>query len=103
MSLVCKSLFKSFLVYQGRQTESDVRDGAPGETAIGTGVLELLAYTGITGPLEAKAAFGIKKANCPSVAGTSWKPPYTFVASEVKLEEEPLLQGTPLSGTTLPC
>ncbi len=78
-------------------------DGAPGDTAIGTGVLELLAYTGITGPFGAKAALGIKKANCPSVAGTSWKPPYTFVASEVKLEEDPLLQGTPLRGTTLAC
>lgn len=91
------------MVYQGRHTESEVTEGAPGDTAAGTGVLELLAYTGITGPLGANAALGIKKANCPSVAGTSWNPPYTLVASGDKLDEDPLLQGTPLRGSTLAC
>lgn len=78
-------------------------DGAPGETAAGTGtgVLTLLAYTGITGPLGANAALGMRKANCPSVAGTIWKPPYTLVASEGKLAgEDPPLQGTAFMGRT---
>lgn len=84
-------------LYHGRHTES-VLPGAPGDTAAGTGVLTLLAYTGITGPFGANAAFGIRKANCPSLAGTIWKPPYTFVASDGKLAGEPALQGTPFIG-----
>lgn len=78
-------------------------DGAPGETAAGTGtgVLTLLAYTGITGPFGANAALGMRNANCPSVAGTIWKPPYTLVASEGKLAgEEPPLQETAFMGRT---
>lgn len=88
-----------FLLYQGRQTESELPVGAPGDTAAGTGVLTWFAYTGITGPLGAKAALGMRKANCPSVAGTSWKPPYTLVASGDMLWGEPPLQGR---GITLP-
>lgn len=80
--------------HQGLHTESELPDGAPGDTAAGTGtgVLTLLAYTGITGPFGANAALGMRKANCPSVAGTIWNPPYTLVASEGKLagEDAPL-------------
>lgn len=78
-------------------------DGAPGDTAAGTGtgVPTLFAYTGITGPLGAKAALGMRKANCPSVAGTIWKPPYTLVASEGRFGgEEPPLQDTGFIGRT---
>lgn len=95
-------LFQNFF-HQGRQTESVLPDGAPGETAAGTGtdVPTLLAYTGITGPFGANAALGIRKANCPSVAGTIWKPPYTLVASEGKLAgDEAPLQDTAFMGRT---
>lgn len=68
-------------------------DGAPGETAAGIGVLTLLAYTGITGPLVAKAALGIKNANCPSDAGTIWNPPYNLEASDGKPTADPPLHG----------
>lgn len=90
-------------VHQGRHTESVLPDGAPGETAAGTGtgVPTLLAYTGITGPFGANAALGMRNANCPSVAGTIWKPPYTLVASEGKLAgDEPPLQDTAFMGRT---
>lgn len=43
-----------------------------------TGTLAF-AYKGMTGVVaEAKAGLGIRKANCPSVAGTSWNPPKTL-------------------------
>lgn len=101
--LVFFSFLVSKLFHQGRQTESVLPDGAPGETAAGTGtdVPTLLAYTGITGPFGANAALGIRKANCPSVAGTIWKPPYTLVASEGKLAgDEAPLQDTAFMGRT---
>lgn len=109
---VLRFISKSFLVFfflfifffhQGRQTESVLPDGAPGETAAGTGtdVPTLFAYTGITGPFGANAALGMRKANCPSVAGTIWKPPYTLVASEGKLAgDEAPLQDTAFMGRT---
>lgn len=59
------------LVHQGRHTESELPDGAPGDTAGGTRVPAVFpAYTGITEPLGANAELGMRKANCPSVAGT---------------------------------
>lgn len=63
-------------------------------TATGT---PAFAYKGMTGVVaEAKAGLGIRKANCPSVAGTSWNPPKTLgeTASEgLSLEpiEAPLM------------
>lgn len=56
----------------------------------------------MTGPLCANAALGMRKANCPSVAGTIWKPPYTLVTSEgrVAAGDEPPLHGTALMGST---
>lgn len=78
-------------------------DGASGDTAAGTGtgVLMLFAYTGITGPFGANAALGMRKANCPSVAGTIWNPPYTLVASDGKLAGgEPPLQDAGFTGST---
>lgn len=55
----------------------------------------------MTGPLGAKAALGMRNANCPSVAGTIWKPPYTLVASDGKLAgEEAPLHGTAFMGRT---
>lgn len=45
-------------------------------TVIGT---PAFAYKGMTGFVaEAKAGLGMRKANCPSVAGTSWNPPKTL-------------------------
>lgn len=96
-------VFLADIFHQGRHTESVLPDGAPGETAAGTGtgVPTLLAYTGITGPFGANAALGMRNANCPSVAGTIWKPPYTLVASEGKLAgDEPPLQDTAFMGRT---
>ena len=51
-----------------------------------------LAYRGMTGvDAEAKEGLGIRKANCPSVAGTSWNPLKTLgdIAS-VGLSLEPI-------------
>lgn len=89
--------------HHGRHTESVLAEGAPGDTAAGTGtgVLTLFAYTGMTGPFGANAALGMRKANCPSVAGTIWKPPYTLVASDGKLVGgEPPLQDAGFMGST---
>lgn len=52
-----------------------VADAFPDPLPADTGTL-VLVYKGITGPeLGGKAGFGMRKANWPSVAGTSWKPP----------------------------
>lgn len=78
-----KSFCLSGFFYQGLQTESEVSEASRGDAAAaGRGVAAPLAYTGITGPPGVNAPLGIKKANCPSVAGTSWKPPYTLEASD---------------------
>lgn len=72
-----------FVFYHGLQTESEVSDASRGDAAAAwRGVAAPLAYTGITGPPGVNAPLGIKKANCPSVAGTSWNPPYTLAASD---------------------
>jgi len=43
----------------------------------------------------------MRNANCPSVAGTIWNPPYTLVASDGKLAgDEPPLQDTWFMGRT---
>lgn len=64
-------------------------------TATGTPVL---AYRGMTGAeAEVKAGLGIRKANCPSVAGTSWNPPKTLGdTASTGLSLEPM--GAPLMG-----
>lgn len=56
------------------------------------------AYKGITGAVvEAKVGLGIKKANCPSVAGTSWNPPKTLgETASAGLSLEPMV--APLMG-----
>ena len=57
--------------------------------AMGTPVF---AYRGMTGAVaDAKAGLGIKKANCPSFAGTNWKPPKTLGESaSVGLSVQPM-------------
>lgn len=71
-----------------------------GDTALGpTEVPLLLVYTGMTGPLCAKAPLGMRKANWPSGAGTTWKPPNTLAASPAWL---PSLQGAPPGGAPRP-
>lgn len=36
---------------------------------------------------------GTRKANCPSLVGTTWKPPYSFIASGEACIDETLLEG----------
>lgn len=81
--------------HQGLQTESAVPGGGPGGEAA-VAAVGGPPYRGSTAPPGAKAVLGIRKANCPSEAGSSWKPPYTLAASA------PGLQGMPGSGPTPP-
>lgn len=85
----------------GLHMESAVSEGPlEGDTALGpTEVPLLLVYTGMTGPLCAKAPLGMRKANWPSGAGTTWKPPNTLAASPAWL---PSLQGAPPGGGAAP-
>lgn len=53
----------------------------------------------MTGPLWAKAPLGMRKANWPSGAGTTWKPPKTLAASPAWL---PNLQGALPGGGAAP-
>lgn len=60
--------------HQGLQTESAVPGGGPGGEAA-VAAVGGPPYRGSTAPPGAKAVLGMRKANCPSEAGSSWKPP----------------------------
>lgn len=85
--------------HQGLQTESAVPGGGPGGEAAVADVGGP-PYRGSTAPPGAKAVLGMRKANCPSEAGSSWKPPYTLAASAPGLQGMPGSGPVPLPGGT---
>lgn len=85
--------------HQGLQTESAVPGGGPGGEAA-VAAVGGPPYRGSTAPPGAKAVLGMRKANCPSEAGSSWKPPYTLAASAPGLQGMPGSGPVPLPGGT---
>lgn len=75
--------------YHGLHTESEVTAGATGDTW-----WQFCTLRGV------RAAPGIRNAKCPSGDATTWKPPYSFMASG---DSEPPLRGARRPGGAVTC